>query len=293
MEKIMSITLVLALDPTAEVAKAELALVKPSHKQNGFTLVELLATICVVGGLMGILLPAVQRSKKHAQAIGCRSNQRQWGIALTMDGERANYVSKFQPFLNNYVNYDRMDDNSLRTDASDVYLCPSAKKMGKPVPSLVPQYPDLQAWDGRKSRAWGYKLMSQLFTSSYSVSYVQRNIQHRGVISKQRSSEVPILFDCTFYLTGLLQSDDPPPQYDDMPRAIPTYKDTRACGICIDRHHGGINILFKDGAVRKVGLKELWTLRWHEQYNRAGPWTKAGGVQANDWPEWMRRFKDY
>jgi hypothetical protein len=24
-----------------------------------------------------------------------------------------------------------------------------------------------------------------------------------------------------------------------------------------------------------------------------GPWTKAGGVQPDDWPEWMRGFKDY
>ena len=263
------------------------------HKQSGFTLPELLVTISVVGGLMAVLLPAVQRGRQLAQTISCRSNQRQWGVAFTMDDEHANYVSKFQPFLNNYADYDRMDDNSLRTDTNDIYLCPSAKKMGKSVPSSVPRYPDLQAWDGSKSRAWGYKLMGQLFTSSYSVSYVQRNIPHRGVIPKARSSDVPLLFDCTFYLPGLLESDDPPPQYDDMPRAIPTYKDTRACGICIDRHHGGINILFKDGAARKVGLKELWTLGWHEMYNKTGPWTKAGGVQVNDWPEWMRKFKDY
>jgi prepilin-type N-terminal cleavage/methylation domain-containing protein/prepilin-type processing-associated H-X9-DG protein len=260
---------------------------------SGFTLPELLVTISIVGGLMAISLPAIQRVRKNAQTIDCRSTQRQWGIAFAMDDERVNYLNKFQSFLNNYANYDKMDDNSLGTDANDVYLCPSARKMGKSVPALVPQYPDLQAWDGSKSRAWGYKMMGQLFTSSYSVNYMQQNIQYRGVVSKERSSEVPMLFDCTFRLTGLLECDDPPPQYDDMPRGIPTYKDTRACGICIDRHNGGVNILFKDGAVRKVGLKELWTLRWHEQYNKAGPWTRAGGVQAHDWPQWMWRFKDY
>jgi len=61
----------------------------------------------------------------------------------------------------------------------------------------------------------------------------------------------------------------------------------------IDRHDGGINILFMDWSVRKVGLKELWTLKWHRKYNTAGPWTKAGGVQPEDWPQWMRNFKDY
>jgi prepilin-type processing-associated H-X9-DG protein len=185
-----------------------------------------------------------------------------------------------------------MDRNSLRTDTNDIYLCPSAKKIGTLVPSLAPEYLHLEAWDGSKSRAWAYKFMGQLFTSSYSVNDMRENVPKRRAISKEQPSEVPILFDCTFRLTGLVESDDPPPQYDDMPRGIPTYKDTRACGICIDRHNGGINILFMDASVRRVGLKELWTLRWNDQFNRAGPWTKAGGVQPSAWPAWMKNLRD-
>jgi len=62
---------------------------------------------------------------------------------------------------------------------------------------------------------------------------------------------------------------------------------------CIDRRDGAINVLFMDWSVRKVGLKELWTLKWHRSYDTAGRWTKAGGVEPDDWPEWMRKFKDY
>jgi prepilin-type processing-associated H-X9-DG protein len=62
---------------------------------------------------------------------------------------------------------------------------------------------------------------------------------------------------------------------------------------CIERHVGGTNGLFMDWSVRKIGLKELWTLKWHREYNTRGPWTKAGGARPEDWPEWMRRFKDY
>ncbi len=61
----------------------------------------------------------------------------------------------------------------------------------------------------------------------------------------------------------------------------------------INRHDGAVNCLFLDGSARKVGLKELWTLKWHRSFNTAGPWTTAGGVQAADWPEWMRDLKDY
>jgi len=62
---------------------------------------------------------------------------------------------------------------------------------------------------------------------------------------------------------------------------------------CFNRHDAGINCLFMDWSVRKVGLKELWTLKWNMQFDTANPWTKAGGVQPEDWPEWMRGFKDY
>ncbi|RPJ37078.1 MAG: hypothetical protein EHM35_07015 [Planctomycetaceae bacterium] len=62
---------------------------------------------------------------------------------------------------------------------------------------------------------------------------------------------------------------------------------------CVNRHDGAVNCLFVDGSVRKVGLKELWTLKWHRSFNTAGPWTKAGGVLPYDWPQWMRPFKEY
>lgn len=45
--------------------------------------------------------------------------------------------------------------------------------------------------------------------------------------------------------------------------------------------------------MRKVPLKQLWSLQWHQTYDTAGPWTVAGGVKPESWPEWMRRFKDY
>jgi prepilin-type processing-associated H-X9-DG protein len=64
-------------------------------------------------------------------------------------------------------------------------------------------------------------------------------------------------------------------------------------GIFINRHNGFVNLLFLDWSVRKIGLKGLYTLKWNERFDTAGPWTTAGGVQPEDWPEWMRGFKDY
>jgi prepilin-type processing-associated H-X9-DG protein len=61
----------------------------------------------------------------------------------------------------------------------------------------------------------------------------------------------------------------------------------------INRHDGTVNVCFVDFSVRKVGLKELWTLKWHRQFATNGPWTRLGGAKAGDWPPWMRGFKDY
>lgn len=55
---------------------------------------------------------------------------------------------------------------------------------------------------------------------------------------------------------------------------------------CVNRHNGGLNGIFLDfSTVRKIGLKELWRLKWHRRYdlNADGP----------DWPAWMSKFPDY
>jgi prepilin-type processing-associated H-X9-DG protein len=79
-----------------------------------------------------------------------------------------------------------------------------------------------------------------------------------------------------------------PPPYED-------FIDGHSLGATcvINRHDGGMNSLFLDWSVRKVGLKEPWTLKWHREFDTANKWTLAGGVQPEDWPEWMRKFKDY
>ena len=60
-----------------------------------------------------------------------------------------------------------------------------------------------------------------------------------------------------------------------------------------NRHEEAENCAFMDGTVRKVGLKELWTLKWHRLYDTEGPWTVAGGATPDMWPDWMQDMEDY
>jgi prepilin-type N-terminal cleavage/methylation domain-containing protein/prepilin-type processing-associated H-X9-DG protein len=67
------------------------------QKRSGFTLVELLVVIAVIGILVGLLLPAVQAAREAARRMSCQSNMRQLGLALF------NYESAFKTFPPAYV----------------------------------------------------------------------------------------------------------------------------------------------------------------------------------------------
>jgi prepilin-type N-terminal cleavage/methylation domain-containing protein len=49
----------------------------------GFTLVEMLVVIAIIGTLMAMLLPAVQAAKEMARAASCKNNLRQIHVAMT------------------------------------------------------------------------------------------------------------------------------------------------------------------------------------------------------------------
>ena len=102
------------------------------------------------------------------------------------------------------------------------------------------------------------------------------------------SNKIPLVFDSN-WLYSYFNDNSNPPSKDD----LSTRYSGRSNTTCMDRHDGGINMVFMDFSARKVGLKELWTLKWHKQFNTAGPWTKAGGVQPEAWPKWMQKYKDY
>jgi prepilin-type N-terminal cleavage/methylation domain-containing protein/prepilin-type processing-associated H-X9-DG protein len=268
-------------------------------KQEGFTLIELLVVISIIALLLAILMPALQRIKSQAKAVACQSNLRQWGLCFKMYTDDNN--GRFSSVLRDGFYWYR----TLRpyySDSNDLLFCPMAAK-----------YIDNPGWDGSKFTAWGwpagesdldgpdlFAIFSQPLTShdfygSYGINefIIDRNYwqyaegRYWGSVCVKGTNNIPVCLDCSsmFVRVGHL---DVPPEYDDV-----SVSKSGMSVQCINRHDGGINGLFMDWSVRKVGLKELWTLKWHRNFNSAGPYTRAGGMRPEDWPEWMRQFKDY
>ena len=57
------------------------------------------------------------------------------------------------------------------------------------------------------------------------------------------------------------------------------------------RHGGtakaGTNVLFFDLTARHINIKELWTLKWHKNFNTAG----YEAVTGSSFPHWMDKYK--
>ncbi len=62
-------------------------------KKSGFTLVELLVVIGIIGALIGILLPSLTRARKNSESVVCKSNLRQLGIIIQV------YVNDYKGYL--------------------------------------------------------------------------------------------------------------------------------------------------------------------------------------------------
>jgi len=270
-----------------------------------FTLIELLVVISIVVLLMALLLPALSRARKQARAVVCQTNLHQWGLRVAIgasEDDASPRIWNKDTYGNTHEAWNFIGDvPSPENRSRDIRFCPMASTLVMGEDEDSPG--ELITGRGGTFRAWGGIFLQEdaALCGSYGKNGALLDTRigrtmipgplRRGTPYIRVPSRVPVMLDSTWGSTspGGYEDDNAPPESDAIPKA--TYE--RPWRSCINRHDAGVNCSFFDGSVRKVGLKELWTLKWHPKYDTAGPWTLAGGVQPSDWPEWMRKFKDY
>ena len=227
----------------------------------------------IIAGLIAMLLPGLARVRRQAQAIQCMANLKQWSIIVSMytqdyDGRfwsDTNWLDTLQPY------YDR-DETIL--------ACPTTRQGGRPVFATW-QYNNVQGSYGMNLWAMNPQPGLAVPSSDFQDYWGTPNVPH--------AHRVPLMLDCAS--PGVFPRDtDRPPEYQGQ---LSTNDANQMRDCCINRHDGFVNTAFMDSSVRKVGLKELWTLKWHRTYNTENPFTPDGRARPADWPEWMRKFKDY
>lgn len=257
-------------------------------KRKGFTLIELLVVIAIIALLMGILLPALARVKKQAKAVACQALLRQWGSIWSMFCDDNNgYFSSGEIMWTrgDWVVYLRPQ---YRTK-TEILQCPMATKRlpsgdywGGPYNTfVVPEnVNDSPTEGGGEEPSYGIN------TWVYNPPRSRPSPNHWKTKDSPGAAYIPVFADTMWRGGGPTedgQAGDPPEyngQFIDVTHEMKHF--------CIDRHSGGINMLFMDWHVDKIGLKGLWKLQWHKNFNKHGKWTKPNAP----WPEWMRPLKE-
>ncbi|MHC4463289.1 MAG: type II secretion system protein [Planctomycetota bacterium] len=267
-------------------------------KRKAFTLVELLVVVAIIAILMAILMPALQLAKKQAKEAICKHNLHEWGLYWSMYA--GDYDGSFSEGtgpgwkrgvwiipLRSYIDTKRR---------AKLLLCPMATQ---PRPGVAYGGPfetyrmgGAAGGTGIADERCSYGMNNWLYNPPSNVPDIQgrptkwnfRRIDVKGAF------RIPVFLDSMWRGGGpFYEGGDPyserivPPNYNgEWDRPNPYRKEMKH--FCIDRHNGCINVCFLDWSVRKVGLKGLWRLKWHRQFNTAG-W-------PGTWPDWMKNFSD-
>jgi len=258
--------------------------------KRAFTLIELLVVIAIIALLMGILMPALSRVRKHARKLVCMTSVRGFTLAAHAyaaenDGKMIRlYFSKEGKFWTESLQEQYKSD--------DLRLCPMATKIRGP--ETEHDHGNLgRVNNGGVFQCWYHIRPSDTEPHLYKGSYGTNGWVHSGedetwgfapqdhwgTFSVPGAGNIPLMLDCTWVAGYPLDTE--------RPLSKTAYAQWTPIGgivgqmnrYCFDRHDGVTNCSFLDGSCREVKLEDLWTLKWHRSF------TPVFDIQI----EWLHR----
>jgi prepilin-type processing-associated H-X9-DG protein len=277
-----------------------------------YTKRDFVAAVCCVVFLVFSLGVIGDGARQRAKEALCLSNLHQWGQMYSLfandnDGELMGW-NEYDWAGGEFVEHAWVPMMYPYYEGFEMCLCPSATNLWSEASTF--SSPDA-AWDFKyimEGEIWPdvylyYQIDGNWVYGSYGKNewvtkpsdefieddyYAWENFYHNVYVVN--GYEVPLFGDCNF-MAGFPHAWDEP-------------ADTRFHGPVdggggeinrwnIARHGLSVNMLFLDWSARKVGLRELWMLKWSRETLEGEPtWGNLNIVPDPDnpehWPEWMR-----
>ena len=259
---------------------------QPAKRNNrprnlGFTLIELLVVIAMIALLMGILMPALRKARNSARSAVCKTHLRQWGTIFflyTTDNDDKFWDDGPMPGTGDAVWLPMLA--SLYGNVDKFRLCPIASK-----PSTH------QYAIGSLSTYWGpWPFVGHGFAGtdpdeefrnygSYGTNLWINNTEITGgwmgrpdwqwkTLQSTYAADIPMIGDCVWFGSHPLDgASEVPPEEDYFGREDAGFGYLMG-RFCLNRHNRSMNMTFMDGSTRKVILNDLWSLKWHKEYER-------------------------
>lgn len=281
------------------------------RKKKAFTLIELLVVIAIIALLLSILLPSLKKVKQVARDAICRSNIKQWGLIWQV------YTSESDGKLPDCTGFGGLRGDwivALREDypTGKITSCPTANK--KFVDYANPNHDHGGIYTPYRNKSSngidGYEYCSYGMNNwSYSTGHWAMGANNgasklwgRFEVGGASRDTIPLFMDSAFRGSfpsyggydnmNMVASEEPQP-HNGFGRVMDGIRQ-----FALPRHGSGgkvgTNVVFFDMSVRHVMVKEMWSLKWHREFE-TNEWRTQ---RATIWPgdgtgnTWLDRLSE-